>query len=327
MARQAPPDSAALTPSWRKQIVACNLCGSTDFVERYPSSLPAQTELSELFACTTSAYGFCEAIVQCVRCGLLFQNPQPVPEDLLSVYGQVADERYDHEREGRIHTFRRSLAELEAHASSGRLLDVGSHLGFFVEVARGRGWDAEGIEPSQWAAETAQHRGLPVRCASLDATESAGEYDAVTLWDVIEHLTDPLGSLRRVHELLTPGGVLALSTMDVDAAVARLLGRRWPWYMQMHLYYFSRRTLKLLVERSGFEVLEIRHHQRIVRVAYLVSRLERRLGRLHGLLDGVVQSLGIGNRLVGVDLGDIVTLFARKPGLAPAAPVHNGLHP
>jgi hypothetical protein len=101
--------------------------------------------------------------------------------------------------------------------------------------------------------------------------------------------------------------------MDVDAPVAKLLGRRWPWYMQMHLYYFSRRTLRALVEQAGYEVLEIRRHRRVVRTAYLASRLERWLGRWHQVPVRALEMLGLADRLVGIDLGDIVTLYARKP--------------
>ncbi len=305
-------------PLWRTHLVPCNLCGASDFVDVYPSSLPTSLDqhLDELCACTSSAYGICEAIMRCRQCGLVCQNPQPQPDDLISAYTSVIDGRYDEEREGRIHTFRQSLRELEAHLPVGRLLDVGCHLGFFLEVAAEAGWQAQGLEPSRWAAETARRRGLGVRRGTLDDWDWEGPgqpFDAVTLWDVIEHLADPLGVLRQIHGFLRPGGVVALSTMDVDAPVARLLGRRWPWYMQMHLYYFSRRTLSALVERAGYDVLEIRRHRRIVRAAYLASRLEAWLGRWHQAPVRALELLGLANRLVGIDLGDIVTLYARKP--------------
>ncbi|MSQ24244.1 MAG: class I SAM-dependent methyltransferase [Chloroflexi bacterium] len=324
MARSAAKVSEA-QPVWRTQIVACNLCGSTNSVELYPSTLDTELPLGELCACTSSAYGLCEAIVQCQNCGLVFQNPQPVPEDLHAAYEQVVDSLYDEEREGRIHTFGRSLKELELFAPKGRLLDIGSHLGFFVEVALKNGWRAEGIEPSAWASGTARNRGIPIRQGTIENFHCDVPYDAVTLWDVVEHLTDPAGTLDTICHLLKPGGLLALSTMDVEAPIARLMGRSWPWYMQMHLFYFSRQSLRLLVERAGFEVLEIRRHKRIVRFTYLVSRLERRLGRWYPMLNRLVDALGIGPRLVTVDLGDIVTLYARKPELRALA--SNGAHP
>ncbi len=322
-AASAPP----IPNAWGMRVVPCNLCRATSYSEVYPSRLPDMSirDVQEIFTCTSSAYGECGPIVRCDNCGFVYQNPQPDPNWILRVYESVVDARYDEEREGRVHTFRRSLSELSQHLSTGRLLDVGSHLGVFVEVARAGGWDAEGVEPSRWAAELARSRDLPVtQGAVADLERPGGTYDAVTLWDVIEHLADPSAELCRLHRMLRPGGVIAISTMDVDAAAARLLGRRWPWYMQMHLFYFSRRTLTRLVEQVGFEVVEIRRHRRIVRVAYLVSRLERRLGVLYPPLAGAVNAVGIGKRLVTADLGDLITLFARKPALDTPEARRNG---
>ena len=298
------------------RTVPCNLCGSTASTQVYGSRLPdlSQRDVQEIFACTSSAYGECGPIVRCDQCGFMYQNPQPDPRWILSAYQDVVDSRYDDEREGRVHTFTRELERLMGLIAPGRLLDVGSHVGVFLEVGSALGWQAEGVEPSRWAAEVARSRGLAVTSGTLDDLNTEPErYDLVTLWDVIEHLPDPSAELRRLHQLVRPGGLLAISTMDVDAPVARLLGRSWPWYMQMHLYYFSRRTLGLLVETAGYEVLEIRRHRRIVRAAYLLSRLERRLGPLYRPVAQLLERSGLGGRLVTVDLGDIITLVARKP--------------
>lgn len=308
--------AAPARPSWEMRWVPCALCGSTEQREIYPARVQdlTQVDVQRLYACTSSAYGECGPIVRCTRCGLMFQNPQPDPASILAAYEEVVDVRYAQEREGRVHTFRRALDELEEFVAPGRLLDVGAHLGVFVEAAQARGWDAVGVEPSRWAVAQARDRGLPVVCSALaDFQAPAGTFDAVTMWDVIEHFPDPLAELRRTHALLRPGGVIAISTMDVEAPVARLLGRRWPWYMQMHLFYFSRRTLSRLVELAGFSVIEIRRHRRIVRLAYLVSRLEKRVPWLYVPLNALLDRGRLGDRLVAVDLGDIVTLFARKP--------------
>jgi 2-polyprenyl-3-methyl-5-hydroxy-6-metoxy-1,4-benzoquinol methylase len=320
---------APAAPTWRLRYVPCNLCGSTAYRQRYASRLPdlSSRDIQEIFACTSSAYGECGPIVECTSCGFIYQNPQPDPDSLLGAYEDVVDLRYEEEREGRVHTFARAIAELEEFVPAGCLLDVGSHVGVSVEVARERGWNAQGVEPSRWAASMAANRGLPVTCGTLaDLPKEVGDLDAVTIWDVIEHLADPSAELRRVHRLLRPGGVLAISTMDVDARVARLLGRNWPWYMQMHLFYFSRKTLSRLVEQAGFEVVEIRRHRRVVRVAYLISRLERRAGPLSSMLRGLADAIGLSERLVTVDLGDIITLFARKRDVGPVAST-NGYHP
>jgi predicted TPR repeat methyltransferase len=199
------------------------------------------------------------------------------------------------------------------HERGGRLLDVGCHTGIFLDVARKAGWETFGVEPSRWSADRARARGLRVADGTLAEVELPGEsFDVITMWDVIEHLADPAEELRRAHRLLRPNGLLAVSTMNVASWFPRLLGRRWPWYMQMHLYYFTPATLRQMLDRTGFEMVETVPHKRIVRLAYLVSRLEAYCKPLARALEWLVARSGQSDRLVAVDLGDIFVTFARK---------------
>jgi cyclopropane fatty-acyl-phospholipid synthase-like methyltransferase len=195
-----------------------------------------------------------------------------------------------------------------------RLLDVGCHIGVFVEIAARHGWDAWGVEPSHWAAMQAQQAGLQVVEGTM---ETAGfdnaSFDVITMWDVIEHLEQPSAEVSQAFRLLKPGGMLVAHTMDLDSLFARLMGRRWPWLMEMHLYYFTQRTLATLMEKSGFEVLGVKPQGRYLRLGYLATRIEvfnRPLGRALGRLFG---RLGLREQAIPINLGDLVTIYARKP--------------
>jgi hypothetical protein len=133
------------------------------------------------------------------------------------------------------------------------------------------------------------------------------------MWDVIEHLPDPASDLRAIRAALRPGGVVAISTMDVEALFPRVARRRWPWYMQMHLVYFSRQTLGEMLRREGFHIADVSSHRRVVRMSYLVSRLEPYTLRGFRAADAVTRRLGLAERKVGINLGDIFTIIARKP--------------
>jgi 2-polyprenyl-3-methyl-5-hydroxy-6-metoxy-1,4-benzoquinol methylase len=299
------------------EAVPCNLCGSWDAEELYPAAerRNGHGPVDDIYACTSNAYGVCGPIVKCRRCGLVYQSPIPSVGEIIDAYDGVVDRRYEEERSGRIETFSRDLAALERHEQEGQLLDVGCHLGMFLEVARAKGWDVTGVEPSRWSVERARERGLDVRHGTLGNVKLPAEsFDALTMWDVVEHLVDPIAELRRAHRLLRPDGLLALSTMNVDALFPRLAGRRWPWYMQMHLVYFSRRTLHNMLAKAGFRVVEMSRHKRVVRLSYLVSRLEPYCAPAYRALDRLVRLTGQGDRLVAVDLGDIFVTFARKTG-------------
>jgi 2-polyprenyl-3-methyl-5-hydroxy-6-metoxy-1,4-benzoquinol methylase len=304
----------------------CNLCGADDTFVRYPSTLsqanghPADPEH---YLCTTLSYGEHYRIVQCRQCGLVYADPRRRPADILSDYETVVDTRYLHECEARVATFGRNIRPLEAlvgHVpepnplNGHRLLDVGAHVGVFVEVAQERGWQASGLEPSRWAVEQGRERGLDMIQGTLREAELDGaSYDAVTMWDVVEHLIDPMADMRETARLLKPGGVFCVHTINIDSALARVMGKRWPWLVEMHNYFFSPRTLGAMVEKAGLRVESWHVQGRYLHLGYLLSRLSGWSPALGRLAEGAARALHVDNWLVPVNTGDLFTLFARKP--------------
>jgi ubiquinone/menaquinone biosynthesis C-methylase UbiE len=297
--------------------VPCNLCGADDSVVRYPSTVKrGESGDWRSFRCTHSGYGRHDAIVQCQRCGLVYTDPRPDGNDIVETYQAVEDPLYLEEREGRVLTFEHHLKPLERITGppNGRpLLDVGCYTGVFVEIAARHGWDAWGLEPSRWAVEQARARGLHVMQGTLDTAElPEGGFDVVTMWDVIEHLTDPRRALQRSHRLLNPGGLVVVHTIDIESAFARLMGARWPWLMEMHIYYFSRRTLRAMLEGCGFRVLSDRPQGRYLRLGYLMSRVGALAPLVGRPAEWLVTKLGLRGLEVPVNLGDLFTAYAVK---------------
>jgi ubiquinone/menaquinone biosynthesis C-methylase UbiE len=297
--------------------VPCNLCGADDSVVRYPSTVKGgESGDWRSFRCTHSGYGRHDAIVQCRQCGLVYTDPRPDGHDIVETYQAVEDPLYLEERAGRVLTFEHHLKPLERITGppNGRpLLDVGCYTGVFVEIAARHGWDAWGLEPSRWAVEQARARGLHVVQGTLDTAKlPEGGFDVVTMWDVIEHLTDPRRALQRSHRLLKPGGLLVVHTIDIESPFARLMGARWPWLMEMHIYYFSRRTLRAMLEKCGFRVLSDRPQGRYLRLGYLMSRVGALAPLVGRPAEWLVTKLGLRGLEVPVNLGDLFTAYAVK---------------
>lgn len=301
----------------KSEYVRCTLCGHDDWLVRFPSTLNGSEALDvSAFSCTSSGYGQHSQIVQCRYCGYVYANPRWVGPDLLDAYEAVEDETYVNERQGRVLTFRRHLQALERHTGPGaghRLLDVGAYVGVFVEVAREAGWDACGVEPSQWAVNVARRRGVPVIQGTQASLAGQGQsYDVITMWDVIEHVEDPFAELAQAYRLLKPGGLLAVHTMDIESPVARLLGRRWPWLMGMHIHYFSQRTLAQMLQKVGFTILASNVQGRYLRLGYLASRLQALVPGAGAWARRLVVNLGLEGVPVPVNLGDLFTIYAQK---------------
>jgi 2-polyprenyl-3-methyl-5-hydroxy-6-metoxy-1,4-benzoquinol methylase len=139
----------------------------------------------------------------------------------------------------------------------GALLEIGCAFGLFLDQARRRGWSVRGTEKSAHAGGRARRElGLDVDTSpDALATVPSGSQDVVVLWDVIEHLRYPLDMMVEARRTLRPGGILSLTTGDVESLGARLYGRRW--YLiapPHHLFYFDRRSMAKLLGKAGFAV-------------------------------------------------------------------------
>lgn len=141
----------------------------------------------------------------------------------------------------------------------GRLLDVGCGSGAFLAQMAELGWRTQGVDPDPAAVAGAREAGLDVTqgtLADLDTQEDAGEFDAITLSHVIEHLHDPGADLRRIKRLLRPGGLLWIATPNLEALGLRRFGRDWLGLdPPRHLVLFTRASLERLLRDAGLEPL------------------------------------------------------------------------
>jgi len=293
--------------------VPCPLCRSTDRRKVYPATKPMSMTPADL-ACTTALLATYDAIVKCRSCGLVYTSPRPSNADIAENYRDVEDTGFIQERRGRELTYQRLIKEMDRILGGrrGRLLDVGCAMGFFPVEARKAGWEVEGLEPSRWAAEYARREfGLAVRGGSVAEAElGSGVYDAITLWDVVEHLTDPVDDFRRLAGALKPGGLLAFSTHSIDSLSARILGRRYPFLMSMHLTHFSSWTTGKLCEKAGLRQVSVTPHLRYLRTGYVIKKLEQVLPRLGGGIHRIARALGLEDRYVVITGLGIFNAFA-----------------
>jgi SAM-dependent methyltransferase len=157
--------------------------------------------------------------------------------------------------------------------------------------------------------------GLDVRVGSFgDAELVPRSFDAVTMWDYVEHSVDPAGDLRRAARLLVPGGLLALSTGDVASVAARLAGSRWHLLTpRHHNFFFTRASLERAVRDAGFEAVRSGYSSSRYSVGYLLHKL--RTLRDSAVLERLARGVGrarLGGLAVPVNLYDIVTLLATR---------------
>jgi 2-polyprenyl-3-methyl-5-hydroxy-6-metoxy-1,4-benzoquinol methylase len=137
-----------------------------------------------------------------------------------------------------------------------RLLDIGCSTGFVIEEAKDRGWETIGIELNPSAAQFARSRSLTIIEEPLEQANFQQFFSAITLYDVLEHFARPGRIMKRVWDLLLPGGCCIIYVPNYNSASRELLGEEnahfiWPTH---HLTYFTPDTLKHFLESEGFKV-------------------------------------------------------------------------
>lgn len=253
--------------------IPCGLCHSPYHVELYPNQ--ATLHQSSKYNCTSSEHSSHGRIVQCLECGIVYTNPQVSKTDLIELYSDVEDRNYLDQAPARVETFQYNLRQIRARLPSvGRLLDVGSYCGIFLSVARAAGYSVLGVEPSRWACEYGKEMlGVDSIQGTLSDVREVAAFDIITSWDVLEHVSDPQQQLREINRLLKPNGMLAFSTLNVANWYPSLLGERWPWFMDMHLYYFDDDIVEWMLKRAGFRLIEGRDYCHIITVDYFLGKL------------------------------------------------------
>lgn len=141
-----------------------------------------------------------------------------------------------------------------------RVLEIGAAAGFFLDEARARGYDGVGVEPNAtMAAHARDALGLDVHVGRLeDVGLPERSFDAACAFHVVEHLHDPRSALEAIRAALTPGGHLLVEVPNAQSAAARRLGAAWqPLDLPYHVGHHGPRSLRALLERSGFAVLRV----------------------------------------------------------------------
>ncbi len=159
-----------------------------------------------------------------------------------------------------VRNMRKFLGKILQKKKSGKLLDVGCAYGYFVELAQSAGFDAYGFDPSAYAVSQARKLVGKSRIAQGTISEvryKENTYDVITLFDVFEHLQDPVTDLKKLRRMLKPDGIIIIATGNAQSFAAKVFGRRWTFYIPpQHLSFFTKANLQTFMSQVGLFPVE-----------------------------------------------------------------------
>jgi SAM-dependent methyltransferase len=305
-------DRAARTPG----LIAtrCAICGSVDHAdELYPASLPPDAFTPAVFSARRLPDGTHHRMVRCQTCSLIRADPVLDPEFSADLY-RASTFDYGEELEGLRATYGAAIDRLAALTPSRHgLVDIGCGNGFVLEVARERGWtDVRGVEPSTDAIASADPgvADLIVPDIMRRGLLPDSSFDAVTLFQVLDHMPDPQTLLRDCHAFLRPGGAILALNHNVAAWSARLLGERSPIVDVEHTYLYSPETMRRLFSAAGFEEISVAPVRNTYSLSYLLHLLPLPAQAKASLLPRL-RTTRLGRMQATVPLGNLC-LIARR---------------
>jgi len=242
------------------ESVKCNLCGSNE----YKTVLKAKD-----YRFLTDEEDF--QIVRCKGCGLTFLNPRPNKNEISKYY----PEGIEWEEKGKKEVQKEKYSIIKNPSKKGKILDIGCAKGEFLSFLKNKGYDVYGVEPSD-DAKIAEKKGIKVKRKLSNFKKDF--FDIITLWQVIEHLHNPSEELRKINALLKKEGYVVVSTLNIESPEAKFFNKIW-FHLDVprHLYFFSPKTLVMLLEKNGFKAVKIKYFSKQHSNAGIIFSLKRAL--------------------------------------------------
>lgn len=204
-------------------------------------------------------------LYECVSCGLIRTDLKEKYETFVKNHyskgyftgdaSRSAYADYGKDKSYIIKNLKKFIRFIREYKTGGKLLDVGCAYGYAVELAIEHGFDAYGFDASAHAVEEAKslvgskriHLGL-----ISDVSYDPKSFDVISLFDVFEHLADPIGDITRLTKYLADDGVMMIATGDVKSMAAKIFGRRWTFFIPpQHLFFFDRMTMTIALKKAG----------------------------------------------------------------------------
>jgi len=199
-------------------------------------------------------------ISKCSDCGLIFTDPRPTADETSDLYGENYMANLESVRSILTRICENRLSFVEKFKKGGKLLDIGSGCGYFLEAARKRGWTVFGTEMSDYCIKYSKEEfEISIESGEIFETNFPTScFDIITMWHTLEHVRAPLDYLLELNRILKNDGLIFILVPNRQFLVNYLKG--WSWIAKTeimeHFYFFSTKTLEAILNKAGFKIVD-----------------------------------------------------------------------
>jgi 2-polyprenyl-3-methyl-5-hydroxy-6-metoxy-1,4-benzoquinol methylase len=230
---------------------------------------------NELYGAASGVSGT-QDLAKCSKCKFVMEINRVPKQEILDGYKFSNDSEHDSQFELRIHSFLKTLKKISKSLPKppATLLDLGCAGGAFIIAAQEFGYDAVGIEPSEYLVSQARiRRNLKVQQGFIKDANQIFEkkFNIVCLWDVLEHTVDPIEALADAISVIEPDGRLIINVPDIGSILARIVGKKNWWISSVHLYHFNKFHLETILNRFNMTLIAQKPYFQSLQLGYLID--------------------------------------------------------
>ena len=293
-------------------FVNCPLCNRNDYeiiIHQTKKKGVGKKYYEEIFNSSSSI--FCDQVVKCKKCKFIYLNPRIKKKIIDKGYSFSQDKKFISQNRNRIKTFKNTLNIIsnKINVSNKKILDIGSGGGAFLKACKDENIKAEGIEPNKWLVNFSKKKyGVNISTKKLNKIKKS--YDIISLFDVLEHIPNIKLTIKKIFKLVKKNGYLIINVPDHDSLARKLLRKKWPFYLTVHLHYFDKHTLCKLLNKK-FNLVYSKPYWQFLELGYLIERASGYF-KILNVFKKIIFFLNLDKTSLKYNMGQTLFIFKKK---------------
>ncbi|MBU4057864.1 class I SAM-dependent methyltransferase [Patescibacteria group bacterium] len=293
-----------------KNYTICNLCKNNDYSIVFNEGVAQKHQ-----------------IVKCNTCGLMYANPQGEAESKTEMFlqtrtskdlSELTSEKFSQKQSVQLKDYKKIISTINnIGIKTGSVLEIGASLGTFLNMWKESGWNVLGVDPNKNASIYAKEKyNINVIQSTIKESDlKENQFDVVIMLHVIEHMGDPEEELEIIKRVLKPGGILVIETPRYDSLLFKCLGRRERSIScDGHIYFFTTKTIRALIEGCGFNIMQLD----LVGRTLTIDRLFYNFGvisksvKIKRYLQAISRKIHADNFIIHLNFHDMMRVYCRN---------------